>query len=449
MEQGDGTLSLVDESHAPARGEPQLFLALECERPLAASLRFALREIDEVLIGRGRGRGRGHRHVGRRLEIQLADPWMSTEHARIVRVADRWVLEDAGSTNGTLVNGATCMRADLADGDLLEVGRVFFLFRDAVPAARERQDPLVPELATFVASLAEQLDGLARVATRADVAVSITGESGTGKERVARAVHALSRRRGELVAVNCGAPPATLLEAALFGHRKGACSGADEEGAGLVRAASGGTLFLDEIGDLSQGSQVALLRLLQEGEVLPPGATRPLKVDLRVVSATHRDLARLVEQGTFRGDLRARLSGYQVRLPRLRDRREDLGLLVAAIIRRSAPWPEKVRLSGRAARALFRHAWPMNVRELDKALTTAIALAGDAAVELLHLPEEVRAAASPAESDAERRARLVAALEAHHGNVAQAAKELGKAPMQVHRWVKRYGLDLAQFRRPR
>jgi transcriptional regulator with GAF, ATPase, and Fis domain len=254
--------------------------------------------------------------------------------------------------------------------------------------------------------------------------------------------------------------PPTLFESELFGYRKGAFSGAIEDHPGLVRAADGGTLFLDEIGDLSAASQVALLRVLQEREVLPLGATRPVKVNLRVVTASHRDLATLVARGQFREDLLARLSGYKVALPPLRERREDLGILIAALLERAGG---DVKLTCRAARALFNHRWPLNVRELEKALNTAAALAGAEAIDLRHLPEDLRAAGDrpatsiqprPAEAaelgdeERERRDRLVALLTETEGNVAHVARSFGKAPMQIHRWLKRYGIELRAFRRP-
>jgi sigma-54 dependent transcriptional regulator, acetoin dehydrogenase operon transcriptional activator AcoR len=293
------------------------------------------------------------------------------------------------------------------------------------------------------------------VAPEETVSVLISGESGTGKELVARALHRASRRSGPFIAVNCGSLPSTLLEAELFGYRRGAFSGATEDRLGLVRAADRGTLFLDEIGDLAMPSQVALLRVLQEKEVLPLGTTRPVKVDLRVASATHRDLHALVEKGQFRADLHARLGGYKITLPRLADRREDLGLIISAVIRRRVSDPDRTTITCRAARALFLHTWPLNIRELEKCLTTAAALAGHRAIDTGHLPDEIRSVEARMSStppvelgpeDAERRAKLLSLLRAHDGNVAQVAAAMGKAPMQIHRWIKRYAIDLREFR---
>ena len=447
------------------RAVPQLIVALECDRPLAASTRHLLADTAEVRIGRGDRRATRIAEAGvRRLELGVPDASMSVAHARLLAVRGRWIVEDAGSKNGCTVNGADVRRAVLLDGDLVELGHTLLVYRDAVPAtAPDVLDLDGAAATTFVADLADALAAMARLA-RSPVAVTILGDTGTGKEVVARALHAGSGRTGAFVPVNCGALPPTLVEATLFGHRKGAFSGATEDRLGLVRAAAGGTLFLDEIGDLPLASQVAFLRVLQEQEVLPVGDSRPQKVDFRLVAATHRALAQLVEAGQFRADLYARMSGLTLRLPRLADRVEDLGLLIRALLVKHAAGAAVPGLHVRAARALFRHAWPLNVRELEKALSTALALADGGKLRLEHLPDAVRGAASPpaahaavapAErevvhppSDAERlRAELVALLRQHDGNVSAVAKTMGKGRMQIHRWLKRFELELDSFRK--
>jgi transcriptional regulator with GAF, ATPase, and Fis domain len=392
------------------------------------------------------------------------------------------VLEDLGSRNGTLVDGRPITRHGLADGEVIELGNTFLLYREAVPIAAGAPDERFatdapPGLKTLSWSLAQELDRLRRTA-RSREPVLVTGETGTGKELIAQAVHELSGRRGARVAVNCGALPEAMVEAELFGHKRGAFSGAVASRPGLVRSADGGTLFLDEIGDLRLGSQAALLRVLQEGEVLPVGDERPVAVDVRLVSATHRDLDAFVAEGHFRADLLARLRGLVVRLPPLRARREDLGIIVADLLRRrlgdAAP---RCAFSGPAARALLLHAWAHNVRELDRVLGSALALAEDRPVRLEDLPASMiggdapsvpgvteatapPAAAPPAAAEAppdeggsddlpfkvRNREQLVRLLVTHQGNVSAVARALGKGRTQVLRWLERYQIDAGHYR---
>jgi transcriptional regulator with PAS, ATPase and Fis domain len=397
--------------------------------------------------------------AARALSIRLPDPWLSTRHARLVRILRRWVLEDLDSKNGTLVDGVRQARTELEDGQLIEIGHTFFLFREAVEHTRgappifDAGSQALPRgLATLLPGLAGTFARLLQLA-RSAVSLLLQGETGTGKEVLARNVHAHSARPGEFVAVNCGALPPNLVEGELFGHERGAYTGANAPSIGLVRAADRGTLLLDEVGDLPLGAQAALLRVLQEREVRPVGGRRAVPVDLRVVAATHRPLDRMVEEGTFRADLLARLAGHRLDLPPLRERREDLGLLAATLIQEAVPdRAASVTLSPRAARALLRHAWPGNVRELEKCLTTALVLAADAKIDVDHLPGPVQRAledddAAKQEEDQARRAELLALVREHGGNVTAIARALGKARMQVQRWLKRYDIDPATFRR--
>jgi DNA-binding NtrC family response regulator len=285
--------------------------------------------------------------------------------------------------------------------------------------------------------------------------VLLLGETGTGKEVVARAVHRMSQRRGDFVAVNCAALPPALLESQLFGHVKGAFSGATHDALGFVRQADHGTLFLDEIGDLPLASQAALLRVLQEEEVVPIGATRPIDVDLRVVAATNQPLDARVARGDFRRDLFARLAGLRLTLPPLRERREDTGLLVASALRAIAgDRAAALTLTPAAGRALLDHDWPMNIRELQQALSLGVTLAASGEIDVAHLPSPPgtfaeRTASGPRLSSEEEtlRAEIVAHLEATRGNVTEAARAMGRQRTQVHRWVKRLGIDLRTLRR--
>ncbi|KYF78058.1 Fis family transcriptional regulator [Sorangium cellulosum] len=454
-----GTLSSTEEVKelGDAHHRPHLFIVLEAHRPLAPPLRLSLAGLDELVIGRGAGREIQAMAGARRLAVRTDDRRMSSTHARLGKLLQRWVVDDLGSKNGTLVDGARTTRAELEDGDVIELGQTFFLYREAIPC--DPDDPRVldlasaqaevPGLATVLPQLRRVFDRIVPIA-RSTVSVILEGETGTGKEVMARALHALSRRTGDFIAVNCGAIPKDLVEAELFGHKKGAFSGATEDRLGLVRSADRGTLFLDEIGDLPAPAQAALLRTLQEREVRPIGGARSVAVDLRVIAATHRSLERMVEGGAFRADLWNRLAGHQVELPPLRARREDLGLLTGAILARLPPeHAARVRLHPRAARAMLCHDWPGNVRELEKCLGTAVVLAGDEGqVGLEHLPPAVqRALEGMKAGDAARQEELVRLLGVHKGNVSAVASEMGKARMQIQRWLKRYGIDAERFRR--
>jgi DNA-binding NtrC family response regulator len=468
----------------PSRPRPQLIWLTECDEPLAPSSRHVLDDLDVVTLGRG---PRSVRRLGaeRTLELRVSDRRMSGDHARIVRRGAGWLLEDRNSKNGCIVNGALVPRAMLAPGDVIELGHTFFLYVDApAPAeaaldmeARDLPAP-TPTLTTFVAGLERQFAALSRISDTT-VPVVLLGETGTGKEIVARALHELSNRPGPFVAVNCGALPETLIESELFGHKKGAFSGAVADRPGFVRSADTGTLFLDEIGELPPASQVAFLRVLQEHEVIPVGDTRPVKVDARLCAATHRDLDAMVEDGQFRRDLYARLFGFVLELPPLRHRRADFGILLASLLRR-IPGGERLTLTPAALRAMLRHDWPLNVRELEKCLVAAVALADNKPIELDHLPPNLRrrisspsqppplasppggipvtppgmpslrslAASPPIDpEEVQLRDRLVELLTAHDGNVAAVARAMGKGRMQIHRWARRFGIELESFRR--
>jgi pSer/pThr/pTyr-binding forkhead associated (FHA) protein len=439
---------------------PHLFLLMRCDAPRTLPIRLTLHRIDEVQVGRSDRLEYARVDTSglRRLNIGIPDATMSSTHARMVQAFGRWQIEDAGSKNGTVVDGKPCVRQALRDGALIELGHALFIYRESVPTAPD--DPLDHDpndlrggapplgLETLLPPLGRSFARLARIAP-SSVPVILLGETGVGKELLAAAVHRLSGRRGAFVPVNCGALPPALIESELFGHRKGAFTGAVEDRIGLVQAADGGTLFLDEIGDLKFPSQAALLRVLQEREVRAVGATRSVPVDLRVVAATHRNLAEQVELGSFRADLYARLMGFEMRLPPLRERREDLGLLIARLLERLAPAPSSPSFTLAAARALVAHDWPHNVRGVERCLEAAVVLAGAGPIEFEHLPSELRnqrAARSGADPDVSLRISLEAALREHAGNISAVARSLGKARPQIQRWLKRFGIDPAAYR---
>jgi DNA-binding NtrC family response regulator len=305
---------------------------------------------------------------------------------------------------------------------------------------------------------AQRLFGLLEKAAATELTVLLHGESGTGKEMAARALHARgSRSSGPWVAVNCGAIPAELIESELFGHAKGAFSGATSDKVGLFEAADQGTLFLDEVSELPLALQVKLNRALQEREIRRIGETVDRKVDARVISATNVDLRERVAAGRFREDLFYRLNVFPIRLPPLRDRREDLPALVEALLQRHG---RPLRLEPDALKALTGYGWPGNIRELENVLLRAAALGEKGAITVRDLPAELTAHAAPAPGllslsfrealqqaqDRAAREYLETLLAAHQGSVTRAAEAAGMARETLHRQLKRYGLAAGEFR---
>jgi hypothetical protein len=442
---------------------PHLVLVLERLRPFAGGARHSLANIERVTIGRGPARSakRVVESGTRTLSIQVPDSRMSASHALIELRGDSWVLTDRGSSNGSRVAGAPVTTATLRDGDVLELASTFFRFRAALrtpvlaPADLDPADltGIGAAFGTVLPWLGRDLETLSRVA-RSAVPVLLLGETGTGKEVLAQAVHEASGRRGPFVAVNCGALPAALVESLLFGHKKGAFSGATADALGFVRSANEGTLFLDEVGDLPKAAQATLLRVLQEREVVPIGEARAVPATARVVAATHRPLAALVEAGEFRADLLARLAGFPFALPPLRERMDDIGVLVGAVLRRVAgDRASSLTIGAGAARQLLAYEWPSNVRELVQRLEVGLAVAADGRLE--DLGEGVPAQGKPAPTDAKGlsaesealRQRVVASLSEHGGNVTHVGEALGTSRTQVQRWLKRFGLDPRSFRK--
>jgi two-component system response regulator HydG len=295
---------------------------------------------------------------------------------------------------------------------------------------------------------------LARRVAKVDATVLITGESGSGKERIARLVHDESTRAaGPFIAVNCGAIAETLLEAELFGHARGAFTGATQDRPGLFEAAHNGTLLLDEVGEVSSGMQVKLLRVLQEREVRRVGENKSRRVDVRVLAATNRDLAHGVAGGTFRTDLYYRLKVVELQVPALRERRDDVLPLARLLLADAALRMKRgiVGLSAGAADQLLRYPWPGNVRELENAMERAVALAHGSRIELEDLPEDVRRASpltattATSASVVRRLAEIekeyiVAALELNAGNQTRTAEQLGIGSATLYRKLKSYGL---------
>jgi len=458
--------------------------------------------------------------------ISVPEQAVSRQHARIYSRDTRWFLQDLGSRNGTMVDGSyVSHEVELEPNHEIRVGDAMFKFVDVGAeryvsyridgkVAGDRRAKLFTELVGGA-----QMDQIAAEIERiapTELSAVILGETGTGKEVVARGIHRLSGRRGSHQAINCAAIPHNLLESELFGYRRGAFSGADRDKPGLIKLADGGTLFLDEIGDMPLDAQAKLLRVLQSREVFPLGATTPERVDIRVVCATHRDLYQYVKEGKFRGDLLARLNEHVVRLPPLRERKEDIYLLARSFGERYGR--PGLNFSFSFLVALLHYDWPFNVRELESCIKRGIALTDGRELDTMHLPDAIAehmkgygdrhrvsmpsafppppyaaagmnpgpanpayagpsaggapyapgggnpggfghasnadasggnpavGAAAPARRGAPTEDELRALLERHRGNVAAVGRELGKERMQVHRWLKRYNIDLSHYR---
>ena len=412
---------------------------------------------------------RGATRIGRGIEDGISlprDRRVSRIHATFHKdPAGKLHIVDEGSRNGTLVNGCRKSEAPLGDGDVIAIGDSYLIVRAMPPELRDAPVPaLVGISPTTCAARAAVFEAGPTTAT-----VLLLAESGCGKEVAARALHEISRRSGPFVAVNCSALPESLAESQLFGQVTGAFTGATAR-PGLFRAAHGGTLFLDELGDLPLAIQPKLLRVLEEHAVLPVGATETIPIDVRVIAATNHDLGAGIAQQRFRGDLYARLAQLEIRLRPLRDRREDVLLLLA-----HALGANTTRLTPRLAEALLLHDWPFNVREVFSVAQQLQIRAAEA--ELFDFPlvadrigpstapanlEQLQPASvvsttlpargSEANCDNDResvpsRADLEAMLEAHHGVVAAIARMVRRSRKQVYRWISSHGLDIRQYRR--
>jgi len=329
--------------------------------------------------------------------------------------------------------------------------------------------PALPGVVARSAPMAHLAELVRKIAT-SDVPTVVLGETGTGKELVARAVHLLgSRSGGSFVALNCSAIPSELLESELFGHARGAFTGATKDRRGLFEAANGGTLFLDEIGDMRLSLQAKLTRVLEERVIRRIGETHEREVDVRLVAATHRDLEAMVAAGSFREDLWYRLNVAVVRLPPLRERSEDIDVLAHHFLREAAERSQRREVPGLthgAIAALHAYEWPGNVRQLRSAVERAFVLASAGEIDVGDLPPEVaRAYASvPAGpelgtitwSEAVERGRaetarlyLEAVLRRFHGNVAEAALQAGVERESFYRLLRRHGVEPAAFRERR
>ena len=364
----------------------ELYLVMQGDDPMAPSLRIPLWTLDRVEFQRSPSADRAYDVADRTMTLALADRRMSSKHAYLTVSGDdraTVTVHDSGSKNGTYINGQKVAQAVLQDGDVLELGHSFFVFRGLAPCwADDELGPRIlkaPELATFDAQLAQTYAAVADIAPT-DMALLITGDSGTGKEILARAVHALSGRCGAFVVLDPGLLAERSVEQTLFGDLNA------DDATGLVDAAAEGTLFLDEVSDLPPAWQVALLRVLQDRQVVAPGPRPPRPVTFRPIATTHRSLDEEVEQGRFRFDLLSRIDGTRVHVKPLVERTQDIGLLIRSLLLRTPSAPKTLQFRRRSVLALLRHRWPYNVRELESTIRHCLARANGEPVALEHLP---------------------------------------------------------------
>lgn len=407
---------------------------------------------------------------GEKCRTRLEGEAVSRYHAEVRLDGMALSIRDLDSTNGVYVNGSRVQESALQQGDVIRLGVCV-----GIVVATE---PVVPDESTcfgepfpglFSGPVFNPVLDTARAAARTDLPVIIEGETGTGKERVARGIHGWSGREGAFVAINCAALPESLAEAELFGYRKGAFTGADRSSQGHFRAAQGGTLLLDEVVDLPLALQAKVLRALEMREVVPLGETRPVPVDVRIVSAAQLSLEQAVEHRKFRADLLARLDGVTICLPPLRQRIQEVPFLFVRLASRHGPLP---RLDPKLVEALCRHDWPFNVRELDLLARRMMALhASQPVLRPEHLPERFlspptpqlsAARDNPAPSAVDRKrgevrstaaddvrdiAALAAALRECRGNVTRAAARAGISRPRAYRLMQgNADLDLDAIR---
>jgi DNA-binding NtrC family response regulator len=311
-------------------------------------------------------------------DVVLTDPFVSRRHCSVAPTQAGFSITDLGSSNGTVIDGVTVTKVVAPPGVALRIGKTLVQLMpadevvDIPPSKRDHFGALYGESVAM-----RQVFAILERASKSNAPILFLGESGTGKELMARGVHDASpRAKGPFVVFDCGASTETLIESDLFGHTKGAFTGAAGDRVGAFAAAHGGTLFLDEIGDLPVALQPKLLRMLEAGEVIPLGGRKSEKYDVRVVAATHRDVFGEVARGGFRGDLYYRLAVVEVHVPPLRQRSGDLKKLVQMFLDKAGAPQLSAQVGGTALERLERYHWPGNVRELRNVITRAVALAG-------------------------------------------------------------------------
>jgi two-component system response regulator HydG len=456
-----------DPPEAPARSEPTgSVLVVDDQRNMRATTAIVLRSAGHLVEEAEDGAGALRRIQQEAFDVVLTDLRMpSVDGMEVLREAQRLSPETqviVMTAYGTIESAVDAIRRGAydflakpfkEDELLLRVAKAVekrrLLGEVRLLAGEFRRRYGLEHIVGRSAAMQEVLGRVERVAP-SDATVLITGESGTGKELVARALHVVSRR-GErpFVPVNCAAITETLLESELFGHARGAFTGANRARRGLFEEANGGTLFIDEIGETSPGFQAKLLRALQDGEIRRVGESLPVQVDVRIIAATNQDLRRAIEERRFREDLYYRLAVVPIRIPPLRERREDVPLLAAHFLQRFAQRTGAQKtLAPEAVARLVEHGWPGNVRELENVLEQAAALSPGAEIRAADVQIEARGTAAgeavrtlaEAVEDAERSA-IEAAISRARGDLGAVARALGVSATTLWRKMKRLGLE--------
>ena len=401
-------------------------------------------------------------------QIRINMEGVSNSHARLWFKDGNWHVKDLESRNGIFVNGLPVEESMVVLKDVITVGPVEFQIVERASESITQDSKKEPsQTKTLTYSASQLLLGKSKVIQNVitnirkvgeqDIAVLIQGETGTGKELTARAIHSSSKRKYHpFVPINCGAIPSELIESEFFGHEKGSFTGAVDEKAGHFEMASGGTLFLDEIGDLPLMAQTALLRVLETGKIRRVGGEEELSVDVRVLAATHKDLKKMVDEKTFREDLFHRLSVFEIYMPPLRERKEDLKIISEHILSTLtlAQGRGEYKISKEAYKSIEEYSWPGNIRELKNVLERAVILAEDHVIapELLSLNnQQVRGVGSlsdlfpvdedlPTLSDFENQMAVLLVEEAikrSGGNKSQAAQLINISRNHLYEILKR------------
>jgi transcriptional regulator with GAF, ATPase, and Fis domain len=401
-------------------------------------------------------------------DLVLADETVSRVHFEIARDAKGYLVRDMKSTNGTFLDGAEVKEAYLRAGSVIGLGACELKFTpfeeriEILPSEKESLGEMVGKSPAM-----REIFGLIEKIAPTDATVLIEGETGTGKDMIARTLHQLSPRHGNpFIVVDCGAVAGTLIESELFGHEKGSFTGAVAARQGAFELASGGTVFLDELGELSLDLQPKLLRVLEQRELRRVGGTKTIKVDLRVIAATRKDLRSEVEKGKFREDLYFRLNVVPITAPSLRERREDIPLLIDAMLGKlgtstaGVPGSGGVELPEASRAALMAHDWPGNVRELRNVIERALALGADPGmlVAPLGAPEPGKGAAlrdgiefEPGVSFRDTKEKWNELFERRYltwlitradGNISKAARDADMDRKYLHKLLRKYGISV-------